>query len=122
MSGPKSKKGTESPSITQDIKYSTMATQADMLQTHDWNLPMTANTKPKQPSSTGGVPCNERITQITTLCPKFDIRENAQLAPTGAQHQPCTISWWKPPGGLNSGVYFGIRLFWRQISKIWASK
>lgn len=81
---------------------------------------MTANAKPKQLSSMGGVPCNERITQIITLCPKFDVRENAQ--PPGAQHQPCPISWWKFPGGLNSGLHFGIRLCQKQISKIWASK
>lgn len=103
-------KSAKNPSIIQDMKCSAMATQADMLQTHDWNLPMTANAKPKHLSSTGGVPCSERITQITTWCPKFDIRENAQLAPAGAQHKPCTISWKKLPVDLNSGPHFSIRL------------
>lgn len=64
MSRPKPKKGTKIPSIIQNMKCSAMATQADTLQTHDWNLPTTA--KPKQLSTMGGVPCNERITQIIT--------------------------------------------------------
>lgn len=33
VSGPKTKKGNKGPSIIQDIKYSTTATQADTLQT-----------------------------------------------------------------------------------------
>lgn len=52
VSGPKIKKSAKSPSIIQDMKYSTTTTQADTLQTPNQNLPMIAVAKPKQLSYT----------------------------------------------------------------------
>lgn len=92
MSGPKPKKGTKSPSIIQDTKYSLWPHKLTPCRLMTETCPQLPMPSPNSFHPQVGGPCNENITQITTLCPKFNVRENAQQAPAGDQHQPCTIS------------------------------